>query len=424
MGQNAGSMSENNTSNLDSLLGRLVVEHGLTTPDELQKCLDVQRQQLNENGSSSAPIGEVLVQEGMITERQLKRIAPLAEEVGKGQQIRGYRIKKRLGAGAMATVYMARQLSLDRIVAIKVLPRKYTNNAQYIERFYAEGKAAAKLNHPNIVQAIDVGQAGDYHYFVMEYVEGRTVGDDLTNHGRYSEKDALDVVIQVAQALDHAHNAGFIHRDVKPKNIIITKGGIAKLADMGLARAESDREAAEAEQGKAYGTPYYISPEQIRGELDVDFRADIYGLGCTFYHMVTGQVPFEGPNPSAVMHQHLKAELVPPDHLNNELSAGVCEVIEVCMAKSPDKRYNSSGDLLADLKAVAAGEPPLQARKKFDIASLASLDDTTQPDVQPDWASVGGGVPLTAQPVFWTAVLGWAVAAIVMILVIIMATGG
>ncbi len=415
-------MNENKTSNLDSVLGRLVVEHGLTTPEELQECLELQRQKLSEEGSNGAPLGDLLVEGGLITERQLKRISPLAEEVGKGQQIPGYRIKRRLGAGAMAAVYMAKQLSLDRVVAIKILPRKYTNNEQYIARFYAEGKAAARLNHPNIVQAIDVGKSGDYHFFVMEYVEGRTVGDDLTRHGRYSEKDALKVVIQVAKALDHAHKAGFIHRDVKPKNIMITADGEAKLADMGLARAESDREAAEAEQGKAYGTPYYISPEQIRGEIDVDFRADIYGLGCTFYHMVTGQVPFEGPNPSAVMHQHLKAELMPPDHLNNELSSGVCEVIEVCMAKSPDKRYNSSGDLLEDLEAVAAGKPPQEARKKFDIASIAALDDTAHSGAAPAWAAVSGTVPLTAQPVFWTAVLGWAVAAIVLILVIIMAT--
>ena len=422
MGQTAESTSDNKSSNQDSTLGRLVVEQGLTTPAELQECLELQRHKAAEDGSNAVPLGELLVQGGMITQRQLQRIAPLAEDVGKGQKIPGYRIKKRLGAGAMATVYMARQLSLDRIVAIKVLPRKYTNNTQYIERFYAEGKAAAKLNHANIVQAIDVGKSGDYHYFVMEYVEGHTVGDDLTKKTKYAETEALDIVIQVARALEHAHKAGFIHRDVKPKNIMIAKDGVAKLADMGLARAESDREAAEAEQGKAYGTPYYISPEQIRGEIDVDFRADIYGLGCTFYHMVTGQVPFEGPNPSAVMHQHLKAESVPPDHLNAELSAGVSEVIEVCMAKSPDKRYDSTGDLLEDLKAVVKGEPPMQARKKFDVSSLTALEDTARSDAMPSWPSVGGAPPLTSQPVFWTAVLGWTVAVIVMILVIIMAT--
>ncbi len=403
-------MPETRKSNLDTILGRLVVEQGLTTADEVQDCLELQRQATPDESSPPRPLGDLMVENGLITPRQLDRIRPLAEEEGKGQQIPGYHIKKKLGAGAMATVYMAKQLSLDRIVAIKVLPRKYTKNPQYIERFYAEGKSAAKLNHPNIVQAFDVGKAGEYHYFVMEYVEGRTVGDDLTKQGRYDEREALDIVIQVTRALEHAHNQGFIHRDVKPKNIMITPDAIAKLADMGLARAESDREAAEAEQGKAYGTPYYISPEQIRGEVDVDFRADIYGLGATFYHMVTGQVPFDGPNPSAVMHQHLKAQLVPPDHLNESLSAGISEIIEVCMSKDRDKRYNSSADLLADLEAVARGDTPVQARRKFDLASLAPLEDVADrndPAGEGLFQSGEPARPLTSEPVFWIAVMGW-----------------
>ena len=133
-----------------------------------------------------------------------------------------------------------------------------------------------------------MGQAGDTHYFVMEYVEGRSVFEEIQDNGPYKEEDALRIAIDVTRALEHAHKAGFVHRDVKPKNIMMTVDNVAKLADMGLARAVSDREAAEAEAGKAFGTPYYISPEQIKGEVDVDKRADIYSLGCTLYHMVTG----------------------------------------------------------------------------------------------------------------------------------------
>lgn len=410
-------MSETKNTSLDTILGRVVVEMGLTTAEEVQDCLELQRQIVAGNESKQRPLADLMVECGLITKRQLERVRPLAEEEGQGQQIPGYRVKKKLGAGAMATVYMARQLSLDRIVAIKVLPRKHTNNAQFVERFYAEGKSAAKLNHPNIVQAIDVGQAGEYHYFVMEYVEGHSVGDDLSRLGRYEEADALNVVIQVGQALEHAHAQGFIHRDVKPKNIMITPTGVAKLADMGLARAESDREAAEAEQGKAYGTPYYISPEQIRGEVDIDFRADIYGLGATFYHMVTGKVPFEGANPSAVMHQHLKAELVPPDHLNPALSTGIAEIIEVCMAKQKDKRYNSSSGLLEDLKAVAAGEAPVQARRKFDVKTLATLEPS-ESDVGPS-PKAHGDVASLRLALVWIAFMGWGVA-VVMLLILLL----
>ena len=242
----------------------------------------------------------------------------------------------------MATVYKAKQVSLDRVVAVKVLPKRMSSNKEFVERFYKEGKAAAKLNHPNIVGAVDVGEANGYHYFVMEYVEGETVHDRLEKGERYSEKESLNIVTQVAKALAHAHKAGFIHRDVKPKNIMITPEGIAKLADMGLAREASDMEAAQAEAGRAYGTPYYISPEQIRGELNIDARADIYSLGATFYHMVTGRVPFDASTPSAVMHKHLKDYLVPPDHLVPDLSTGVGEIIDVAMAKKRKMRYNSA----------------------------------------------------------------------------------
>jgi len=282
---------------------------------------------------------------------------------------------ERLGAGAMAVVFKARQLSLDREVAIKVLPRRLSENPEYVERFYKEGRAAAKLNHNNIVQAIDVGSAGEYHYFVMEYVKGKTVYDDLAKGGQYPEDEAIKIAIQIAEALQHAHERGLIHRDVKPKNIMITDNGVAKLADMGLAREADDQVAAESEAGRAYGTPYYISPEQIRGEIDIDFRADIYSLGVTLYHMVTGQVPFEAPTPSAVMHKHLKSPLVPPDHLNRNLSVGISEVIEVMMAKNREDRYPDIRLLLEDLRAVQNGEQPMQAHRMFDAGVLEALEE-------------------------------------------------
>jgi serine/threonine protein kinase len=363
-------------TNVDTLVGKLVIDQGLATPEEVQHCLEKARQLREENNQAS--LVQLLVNNEYVTKRQIARLRQLIEAERSGQKIPGYKILGKLGAGAMATVFKARQLSLDRDVAIKVLPRKFTQNPQFIERFYAEGRAAAQLNHPNIVQAYDVGKAGDYHFFVMEYVDGRTVYDDITKHKRYSEAEAIDIVIQTAEALQHAHERGLIHRDVKPKNIMINREGVAKLADMGLARAISDKEAAEAEAGKAFGTPYYISPEQIRGEMSVGPPSDVYSLGATLYHMVTGNVPFDGKNPSAVMHKHLKAELVPPDHVNPKLSAGISEVIEMMMAKDPGKRYQTSKDLLVDLRAIRKGETPPIAHKDSlpaaDVASLAAAE--------------------------------------------------
>jgi serine/threonine-protein kinase len=359
-------------TNIDTIIGKIVVDQGLATSEEVHQCYEQARSLLAQDNNQRS-LADLLVTNEYITKRQLERIRRQAEAERSGQQIPGYKILGKLGAGAMATVFKARQLSLDRMVAIKVLPRKFSSNSQFIERFYAEGRAAAQLNHPNIVQAYDVGQAGDYHYFVMEYVEGRTVYDDIIKHKRYPEADAIDIVTQIAEALQHAHDKGLIHRDVKPKNIMITQEGVAKLADMGLARAISDKEAAEAEQGKAFGTPYYISPEQIRGEVKIGPPADIYSLGATLYHMVTGSVPFDGKSPSAVMHKHLKADIVPPDHVNPRLSAGISEVIEMMMAKDPARRYQSCKDLLVDLRAVRAGKTPPIAHKDLAALDLASV---------------------------------------------------
>jgi serine/threonine-protein kinase len=298
----------------------------------------------------------------------------------RGGQIPGYQLIGKVGKGAMAVVYKARQLSLDRVVAIKVLPKKLSENPDFVERFYKEGKAAARLAHNNIVQAIDVGSTPEnYHYFVMEFVEGYTLYDLMApppvgQSKVFTEAEAIDVGIQMADALAHAHQRGLVHRDVKPKNILLTPEGVAKLTDLGLARATDDKAAAESEMGKAYGTPYYISPEQIRGELDIDFRADIYSLGATLYHLVTGRPPFDGDTPSAVMHKHLKQPLVPADHLNEKLSTGTAEVIEHCMAKKRTERYSSTTDLLEDLKLLKAGRAPVHARHRVDIDSFAQLE--------------------------------------------------
>ena len=353
---------------------RKLTERKLATKDEIGLVITRQRE-LEEKGQST-PLGDLLLEAGYVTRSQLARLNQSLDEDSlyrPAQQIPGFQVLGKLGQGAMATVFKAKQLSLDRIVAIKVLPRRLSENPEFVERFYREGRAAARLNHPNIVQAIDVGIAHGYHYFVMEFVDGRTVYDHLANGKPCTEKEAIEIVLQVAKALEHAHARGFIHRDVKPKNVMITKEAVVKLADMGLARAVNDYEAATAEAGRAYGTPYYISPEQIRGEINIDFRADIYSLGATFYHMVTGKVPFDGPTPSAVMHKHLKEPLLPPDHINHSLSAGIGEIIEVMMAKKREERYPTTQDVIADLDAVLRGEPPFQARKRYDPKLLRSL---------------------------------------------------
>src|SRR3954466_13709281 len=208
------------SANLDTEVGRVVVESGLPTPPKIEFCREAQKQSSDPNQRSLA---DLLVEHSFITINQAKRIRSLIDE-RKSSQLPGYQLLGKLGKGAMATVFKAKQISLDRIVAVKVLPKRSSDNAEFVERFYKEGKAAARLAHNNIVQAIDVGSTPDgFHYFVMEYVEGKTLYDIMqpapVGEGRtFSEAEALDVTIQMADALAHAHERNLIHRDVKPKN--------------------------------------------------------------------------------------------------------------------------------------------------------------------------------------------------------------
>ncbi len=405
-------------SNLDTEVGKLAVDMGLATRSEIEFCREQQKQASDPNARS---LTDLLIEHSFITVNQAKRIRQVVAD-GRASRIPGYEILGEVGKGAMARVYRARQVSLDRIVAVKILPKKMSDNRDFVDRFYKEGQAAARLSHNNIVQAIDVGESPDgFHYFVMEFVEGKTLYDLMAappaGEGKsFSEAEALDIGIQMADALAHAHQRGLIHRDVKPKNIILTPQGVAKLTDLGLARQMDDKRAAELEAGKAYGTPYYISPEQIRGDRDIDFRADIYSLGATLYHLVTGRPPFEGETPAAVMHKHLGQALIPADHVNTALSAGVGEIIDIAMAKRREDRYESTEQMLEDLRLVRKNEAPKYAQRIVDLDSLAKIEETGKTvDLVPNPAT-----PLPrAWPTMLTTVTYWVAGASIFLNIIL-----
>ncbi len=313
-----------------------------------------------------------LVKAGSLTPNQARRSAKeLASLLH--QDIPGYQLLEKLGQGSMGTVYKARQISLNRLVAVKMLHPRLAAKSDLLQRLVREAHAAAKLSHNNIVQAIDVGSAGNLHYFAMEYVEGTTIRDLLEKGKVFNEAEALEIIIPVAQALQHAHKRELIHRDVKPANIILTHDRVPKLADLGMARETENAEMAKAERGMTIGTPFYISPEQIRGRIDIDGRADIYSLGATLYHMVTGQPPFPGAKIEPVLEAHLYNELTPPDHLNTSLSSGLGEVVEYMMAKDRTQRYRNAEDLLIDLECLARGQPPKLVRDRFSSGALEQL---------------------------------------------------
>jgi len=274
--------------------------------------------------------------------------------------IPGFELIEQIGAGSAGTVYKARQISMDRLVAIKILPPRYADDKRFIERFYQEARAVAKLNHPHIVTGIDVGSVGDCHYFVMEYVDGESLAARLDREGALKEAEALEFTRQIALALEHAYKNGIVHRDVKPANILVTRGGVAKLADLGVARrAESD---VEASTGRVFGTPYYMSPEQARGSVDIDIRSDIYSLGATLYHLLSGKPPFHGFPPAVVMAKQIAEEPEDVRKLAPAVSKEAAELLALMMAKNPDDRPETPGDLVEEIKRVQKGRSPSKLR--------------------------------------------------------------
>ncbi len=315
-----------------------------------------------------------LVLAGLLTSGQARRAMRELPNL-LTQQIPGYALLEKVGKGAMGVVFKARQLSMNRIVAIKVLHPKLAANTESLERLRRKAHTAAKLSHNNLIQAIDIGSAGPVHYFVMEFVEGKTIREELESGKVYTEKEGVEIVLQIAQALSHAGRRGLVHRDVKPANIVITKEGLAKLADLGLARAECDDALVKQERGLTIGTPWYIAPEQIEAREDIDARADLYSLGATLYHMVTGRAPFPSLDLDEVLRGHLHEELTPPDHINQNLSSGLGEVVECLMAKNRDKRYRNADDLIVDLEYLMNGASPKLARSRLEADTLKGLQE-------------------------------------------------
>lgn len=278
------------------------------------------------------------------------------------RRIGNYELLEKLGQGGMGTVYKARQVSMDRIVALKILPPSFAKRKEFIERFFREARASAKLNHPNIVNGIDVGQDNGLYYFAMEFVDGSSV-NSLLKHGAIKEFRCAEIGHDIAQALLHAHQNGILHRDIKPDNILIDSNGLAKLCDLGLARVESETEDEKGltQQGQAVGTPHYISPEQAKGIRDLDVRTDLYSLGATLYHMATGKTMFEGPTSVVIMTKHLTDKAVSPAAINPNISKGFANVLARLLAKDRNDRYVSAQHLADDLKRVQNGQSPTNA---------------------------------------------------------------
>jgi serine/threonine-protein kinase len=349
----------------DHSLGRLAVRAGLLAESELEEVLLEQERRgpSGPEGTDRVPLGELMVELGYVAPRQIRRLLG-AQAVARSKVTRvgPYELIAKLGEGGMGAVYQGRDLRSGELVAIKILPRSKARDPEFLARFEQEARAVFELDHPNIVRAVGLGEADGYHYLAMEYVEGRDVYDMLDESGRISEIDAVSIAIQVAQALEHSGAEQVVHRDIKPGNILVDRHGMAKLTDFGLA-LDRDREGRGriTDGHEALGTPFYLSPEQARGDPDVDVRSDIYALGATLYEMVTGRPPFEG-SPAEVLSKHLHQQIASPRDIDRTLSPGLCHIVQKMMAKRLEDRYGTPRELLKDLMLVYQGRDPVSER--------------------------------------------------------------
>lgn len=361
-------MTSNARRNEDCMARRtfeqLAIENGVVTNEQVSECRSLQdEQQLR--GEPIMPIEKLLVEKGYLTEDQLRAVNTAMtrlqkdEERGDPVRIGGYDITGKLGEGGLGTVYKARQISMSRDVALKVLHKKWLADEEFKKRFLLEARLAGRLSHQNLIQVYDVGRDRGLYYFSMEFVDGETLDDMIDREGPLHIPRAMDVTLQVLRAVTYIKRFDIVHRDIKPSNVMINRSGLVKLGDFGFVKSKIDH--AISTEGEVLGTPDYISPEQAMGMENIDWRSDQYSLGCSLYHMLTSKPPYEGSG-SAVMRQHIKADLPDPRIYNTKLVESVVQLMEKMLAKDPNDRYQTTQELFEDLELIKMGQDPAAQR--------------------------------------------------------------
>src|SRR6476661_1849929 len=299
-----------------------------------------------------------------------------------------YELGELIGYGGMAEVHRGRDGRLGRDVAIKLLRADLARDPSFLNRFRREAQSAAGLNHPAIVAVYDTGEdhsglsseTADVPYIVMEYVEGQTLRDVLKVEGRLPPRRAMEIVAEVCGALDFSHRNGIVHRDIKPANVMITRAGAVKVMDFGIARAIADNSATVTQTAAVIGTAQYLSPEQARGET-VDARSDVYSTGCLLYELVTGAPPFQGDSPVAVAYQHVRENPSMPSSRVPGLPRALDSIVMKALAKNPQNRYQSAGEMRSDLQRALANQPVSAESVMTDAERTQFIARTPPPPV-------------------------------------------
>ena len=383
-------------SHSDQAFGQAAIGLGYVSAAQVEECVRIQAT-MRQMGLEEA-LGDLLTKKGYLTPQYHTNIL---KKLGvQTSPIPGYTILGKIGQGGMGVVYKATQTSVNRTVAIKILGGNATKDKTYVARFLAEAQAAANLNHKNLIAAIDVGVSNGIYYFVMEYVTGKSCRDMMNaQKGPLAENVVLHIASQMAEVLDHIHQNKMVHRDIKPENILVTNESLVKLCDLGLAKSTTAMEQSLTQEGLAVGTPYFMSPEQIRGDKDVDIRADLYSLGATLYFLLTGKHPYEGKSAAETMSMHLKEAVPDPRKINPQIREDLSWVIQKLMAKDRLHRYQTPAELLEDIKKIIAGTAAGLARQhqaRVQLHQKAHTIRRTAPKKTPIWPFVAAGVLVAA----------------------------
>lgn len=286
-----------------------------------------------------------------------------------------FELLDKIAVGGVGAVLKARQPSMNRIVALKLLPRGGHVSPTTVQRFLREARAVGSLRHPHIVMGYSVGEVEGYNYFAMEYVDGTNLKQRVEGEGRLEEKEVVRIGLSISSALDHMHAADILHRDIKPENILIAKDGTHKLVDLGLAKGIPLGDTQLTKEGTVVGTPTFMAPEQAKASTEIGQWTDQYSLGCTLYYTATGQAPYRGANPTTVMLKHVKGGMTHPKLLRRSLSNGFCTILAHMVALKPYNRYDSMGEVERDFRALLAGEAlsrpaPTPERSNFAVMGV------------------------------------------------------
>ena len=296
-----------------------------------------------------------------------------------GSSLGNYEVESLLGRGGMSVVYKALQVNLDRHVALKILPPTLSSDPSFVKRFMQEARAVAKLDHSNIVQIFDIAEEEGLHFFSMQCVEGKTLDAVLKEKGRLDADEAIRIIIQAAQGIEHAHKNNIIHRDVKPSNIIIDNYGNVKVMDFGLARATDDRSSKLTQLGTLIGTLAYMSPEQCRGE-ELDFRTDIYSLGVVLYEMLTGMPPFDSETETGLIYKIVHEDPEPIGNRRSNITGLLASTVEKAMQKDPQSRYKNTKELISDLQSMKSSKTVSSEKQLPSIAVLPFVNMSADPE--------------------------------------------